>query len=67
MKLVTLSDCGLIWVIGLEIGFSLKEICEPAGIALMMLLLFADVILIVLVPELTKQVIEALNLDDPEL
>jgi hypothetical protein len=31
-----------------------------------MLLLFADVILMVLVPELTKQVIKAPNLDEPE-
>lgn len=67
VKLVTLSDCGLIWVIGLVIGFNLKEIEEPAGIALIMLLLLADVILMVLVPELTKQDINAPNFDEPEL
>jgi hypothetical protein len=66
VKLVTLSDCGLIWVTGLEIGFNLKDIWEFAGNALMILLLLAEVILMVLVAELTKQFIKAPNLEDPE-
>jgi hypothetical protein len=53
-------------VTGLEIGFNLIEIEVPAGMALMMLLLLAEVILMVLEPVLTKQLIKAPNLEEPE-